>query len=313
MISYKVDANGKPVAIPPVVSPQAAFEAMFLNFTPPVDDAEAKKRDFLLRSRRSVLDLVGGSAEKLIPRLGTADKLRMTQHLEEIRELERRIVAIPPPAGGACRKPASPGADPPIGGPQATDVTSGGGFNTNIGYSGEEERARAFCDLVYMAFACDLSRVGSLMFTMFQSHMNMYPLTGHRCDLHEIGHGGDPTSRGTLGVSKAIAWHVKHFAYLVQRFRDTPEGGGRLIDNSVLVLLHEGGHGLDTSSGKLNSSHSTENMACLIAGRAGGLSPGQHVIATGKHPANVLITAMNAAGVAGNLGEVSGNIPQLLA
>jgi hypothetical protein len=36
------------------------------------------------------------------------------------------------------------------------------------------------------------------------------------------------------------------------------------------------------------------------------------VVATGKHPANVLITAMNAVGVPGNLGEVTGNIPQLL-
>jgi len=312
IISYKADANGKPVAIPPVVSPKAAFDAMFLNFTPPVDDAEAKRREFLLRQRKSVLDMVRGSSEKLIPKLGAADKLRMTQHMEEIRDLERRIVAIPPPAAGACQKPPSPGDDPPIGGPQATDVTSGSGFNINTGYSGEEARARAFCDLIHMAFACDLSRVGSLMFTMFQSHMNMYPVTGHRCDLHEIGHGGDPMSRGTLGVSKAIAWHVKHFAYLVQKFRDTQEGGVRMIDNGVLVLLHEGGHGLDTSSGKVNSSHSTENMACLIAGRAGGLSPGQHVVATGKHPANVLITAMNAVGVPGNLGEVAGNIPQLL-
>src|SRR6185503_18788424 len=173
IISYKADAAGKPVAIPPIVSPKAAFDAMFLNFTPPVDDTEAKKREFLLRQRRSVLDLVGGSAEKLLPKLGTADKLRMTQHMDEIRDLERRIVAIPPPATGACQKPPSPGADPPIGGPQATDTTSGGGFNINVGYSGEEERARAFCDLIYMAFACDLSRVGSLMFTMFQSHMNM--------------------------------------------------------------------------------------------------------------------------------------------
>jgi hypothetical protein len=69
-------------------------------------------------------------------------------------------------------------------------------------------------------------------------------------------------------------------------------------DNSVLLLLHEGGHGLDTSSGKTNSSR---------------LSPGQHVVASGKHPASVLVTAMNAVGAAGNLGEVSGNIPQLLA
>jgi hypothetical protein len=112
-------------------------------------------------------------------------------------------------------------------------------------------------------------------------------------------------------VSKAIAWHVKHFAYLVGKFRDTIEGAGRLIDNSVLLLLHEGGHGLDTSSGKTNSAHSTENMACLIAGRAGGLKPGQHVVAAGKYPAHVVITAMNAVGVPGGLGEVSGAIPEL--
>ena len=54
-------------------------------------------------------------------------------------------------------------------------------------------------------------------------------------------------------------------------------------------------------------------MACLIAGRSGGLAPGRHVVASGKHPANVLITAMNAVGVpAASLGEVNGAIPALL-
>jgi hypothetical protein len=146
---------------------------------------------------------------------------------------------------------------------------------------------------------------------MFQSHLNMYQLTGHKCDLHEIGHGGDPNSKGTLGVSKGIAWHMKHFAYLLGKLRDTSEAGGSLLDNCALVFLHEGGHGLDTATGKANSSHSTENMACLIAGRAGGLKGGQHVVAAGKHPANVLITAMNAVGVSGNLGEVTGAISVL--
>src|SRR5258706_7402872 len=96
-------------------------------------------------------------------------------------------------------------------------------------------------------------------------------------------------------LSKAIAWHMKHFGYLVGKLRDTPEGTGTVLDNTVLTFLHEGGHGLDTSSGKTLSTHSTENMACLIAGRAGGLKPGQHVVATGKHPANVLVSAMRAA------------------
>jgi len=114
-------------------------------------------------------------------------------------------------------------------------------------------------------------------------------------------------------VSKTIAWHMKHFAYLVAKMKATPEGGASLLDSSAIVMLHDGGHGLDPSSGSEDSAHSTENMACLIAGGAGGLKPGQHVVAKDKHPANVLITAMNAVGVpTDTLGEVSGTIPALL-
>ncbi len=55
-------------------------------------------------------------------------------------------------------------------------------------------------------------------------------------------------------------------------------------------------------------------MACLIAGRAGGLRPGPHVVATDRHPANVLISAANAVGVTTNtLGELSGQILALFA
>jgi Protein of unknown function (DUF1552) len=316
ILSYKVNpAGGSPIPMPPVVSPKAAFDALFSNFTPPSSAADQARQDFLLRSRKSVLDLVGGKLQRLAsnPQLGLADQQRLQRHYDEIRALELQISALPPPATATCQRPTDPGVDPPIGGAQGVDTGGTNTYSTNLGYSGEEQRARIFCDLIQMAFACDLSRVGSLMFTMFQSHMNMYPLTGARCDLHEIGHNGDPVQKGTLGVSKGIAWHMKHFGYLVGKLRDTPEGAGHLIDNCAILFLHEGGHGLDTATGKTNSSHSTENMACLIAGRAGGLKPGQHVVATGKHPANVVISAMTAVGLPPQLGEVSGNIAALFA
>jgi hypothetical protein len=314
MISYKKDGTGKIVPIPPTVSPLDAWKALFNNFTPPGGTTVDPAADRLLRARKSVLDLVSGNTERLMPRLGSGDRQRLQRHFDELRDLERRIAAVPPPAamGNACSKPASPGPDSPPGGAQGVDAGGNNTYTTNLGYSGEEERARIFCDLIHMALACDLSRVASLQFTMFQSHMNMYPLTGHRCDCHEVGHGGDVMKKGTLAVSQVIAWHMKHFAYLVGKLRDTPEGAGRLIDNTALVMLHEGGHGLDTATAKQNSSHSTENMAALIAGRAGGLKPGKHVVAAGKHPANVLISAMGAAGAGnGTLGEVTGNLPEL--
>jgi hypothetical protein len=52
-------------------------------------------------------------------------------------------------------------------------------------------------------------------------------------------------------------------------------------------------------------------MACLVAGGAGGLVRGHHVVANGLHPVNVLISAMHAVGVEQNLGEVNGIVPGL--
>jgi hypothetical protein len=317
MISYKAGAtaSAKPVPIVPVVSPHDAFNALFSNFTPPATTADQMRQDFLLRSRKSVLDLVGGKLQKLAAnaQLGKADQMRLQQHGDEIRTLENQISALPPAMTATCGKPMDPGPDSTPGGPQGVDSGGTSTYGTNLGYSDEETRARVFCDLVHMALTCDLSRVVSLQFTMFQSHMNVFALCGARCDLHELGHNGDPVIRGTLAVSKMIAWHMKHFGYLIGKLRDTPEGGGKLIDNVAALMLHEGGHGLDTATGFMNSTHSTENMACLIAGRAGGLKPGQHVAATGKHPANVVISAMKAVGLPETLGEVSGAIPALFA
>lgn len=307
IISYKTDAGGNLIAVPATVSPKAAFDALFTSFTPP-DPAEAAKRAFLLRQRKSVLDLVDVKTAKLLDRLGTADRARMQRHLDEVRDLERRVSAIPPDLGGACQLIADPGVDPPIGGDQ---ISNGGdpNFDVNAGYSNEDQRAQVFCDLIHLAMVCDLTRVASLQFTMAQSHMNMHALTGYSYDLHEIGHSG----LGTVGMSNAIAWHMKHFGYLVAKFRDTPEDVGTMLDNMAIVMLHEGGHGYDPSSGNQYSSHCTENMACLIAGRAGNLKYGQHVKTSGGQPAQVLATAMNAVGVpTTGLGEVSGTLPELV-
>ena len=53
-------------------------------------------------------------------------------------------------------------------------------------------------------------------------------------------------------------------------------------------------------------------MVLLVGGRAGGLMPGRHIAADSAHPGQVLISAMQAAGYAGDtLGEVNGNFPAL--
>jgi hypothetical protein len=308
-ISWKDDGSGGLTAVDPIVSPKLAFDSLFANFTDQNASQEAlAQAEFELRRRKSVVDLVRARAEALIPKLGTRDKQRMEQHFDEIRALETKLAAIPPVAQGACQKPGDPGEDPPIGGSIIEYEGEGQGYSTTAGYSDEDKRAEVLCDLVRMAFACDLARVAAIQMTMWKCYMNMFQIAGWQSDMHELTHGAGPLE----SVSDSVKWHVKHLARLTQLLRDTKEvDGSTLLDHSALVMTFEGGHGYDPEGGDYGA-HSTENMCVLIAGHAGGLAGGRHVQATDKHPVHVVNTAMNAVGVPGNLGEVSGNIPELL-
>jgi hypothetical protein len=311
-MSYQANpAGGAPLGIQPVVSPQAAFNSLFSGITTGLTPDQIARKNLLLRGKVSVLDLVGGETQRLVPKLGVADQLRISRHLDEIRELERRISAMPPAVAGSCQKPTDPGMDPPVG---ADDTDTNNDqrleFPGTAGTSNEDLRARVFCDLITMAFACDQSRVASLMLTEFASAMNVQPFAGFAADVHFVSHGRDGLG-GTVELNgKVVSWHVKQFAYLVSRLKATPDGAGTLLDNSALVYVCEGGWGTDATGGT-PGSHSTENMGALIAGRAGGLKPGKHVAGAGRHPGQVIASAMNAVGVPGNLGEVQGNIPEL--
>jgi hypothetical protein len=173
-------------------------------------------------------------------------------------------------------------------------------------------------DLLHMALVCDLTRSFTLQITVFQSHMNALPISTEMglpilADLHEVGHNGDVDNKGQLAVSTCLAWHVSHYAYLLDKMKNSPEGEGNLLDNSAVFFMPEAGHGRQLNDGvSENQTHSVEQMVLLLAGRAGGLLPGRHYDATGQHPVNALITGMQATGYQGDaLGEVSGAIPEL--
>ena len=318
-ISYGPE-GGRNARIEAQASPQVAYRSLFQGFVPEGDD-DAARFDFELRARRSVLDLVLEKRAQLVNNVGRADQERLERHFDEIRDLENRINALPPVSGANCFVPADPGDDPPIGGDH--EGGGSGSVTPGSGYSDEHTRSRVFADLIHMAFVCDLTRAASLQITAFQSHMNARPIADGLGtlagttrparwasvggDLHEVGHNGDPNTRGQIPSAGLLQWHISHYAYLIDKLRNTPEGGGNVLDNSVIIFTPEAGHGLQLNDGtSQNQTHSVENMVMLMAGRAGGLNPGEHVNGNRAHPATVLISAMQAAGYQGNtLGDVS--------
>jgi hypothetical protein len=309
-ISYKGDRD----PVEAQTSPLIVYRSLFDGFTP-MGDAEQARHDFETRARRSVLSLITAKRDAILGKVGAADRQRLERHFDEIRDLESRIASMPT-TGGSCQRPGEPPADP------ATGMDNAGSGSdtiaTNTGYSDEHTRARLLADLIHMAFVCDLTRVATLQVTVFQSHMNVFPITEMlgtpvRADLHECGHNGDAQNRGQIPVSICLQWHVSHYAYLLDKLKKTPEGAGTVLDNSAVVFMPEAGHGVQLNDGMaVNQTHSVEKMVLLVAGRAGGLAPGRHIAATGTHPGKVLVSAMQAVGHTGDtLGEVTGNVPEL--
>src|SRR5262249_8715521 len=151
-----------------------------------------------------------------------------------------------------------------------------------------------------------------------QSMMNAGPIipSGRNFDLHAMGHG-----QGDMGdCADIMAWHVRHFARLASKLRDTYEvDGSRVLDHTAMFMAFEGGNGpYDGNDGAaVTTVHSVENMAVIVAGGAGGLKCGQHIhFNNNRHPGQVILTMMNAVGCPGPLGEVSeanglGPIPEL--
>ncbi|QQR91361.1 MAG: DUF1552 domain-containing protein [Myxococcales bacterium] len=302
VMSYGKAPDGSIARIDPIASPRVAYDSLFTGFIPD-DPALAAERQARLAMDQSVIDLVSAQGNRLMANLGTDDRQRMEQHFDEIRALENRLKDIPD-ITESCYQLDDPGQDDPI---ETYTRVNGDGETLAMGYANEEGRAEVMVDLIRMAFACDMTRVGSLMFTHMQSYLHCGELFGANNDMHELGHSG-----GTLAQhDQVIDWHVKHFTRLVSTFKDTPDVEGSLLDNSALVLVFEGGHGYDPEADAERSSHSTENMAALVAGHAGGMRQGRHIDGAQRHASAPIVSAMNAVGVTGGLHEVQTRIDEL--
>jgi hypothetical protein len=291
--------DGELSAVEAVFSPRQAYESLVLDASNP-DALQAQL--LMLHGRRSVLDLVSDSAQRLMQQVGRSDRHRLEQHYDHIRTLEANLQELESSVG-ECTAFRHPGDDPAFG-----EVNTEGVETETNKWSNEELRARLFTEIIRMAFACDLSRVVSFQLTFLKCYMNMYPISGQMIDMHGCTHNGAAVA------ADAIGWVVSQFSRLTARLRETIDFDGQsVLDNSALVLALEGGVGEDPETQLSSNAHSTENMSMLIAGRAGGLRAGSHIpLANEPHPARVVLSAMQACGYASDeFGEVSGSLPEL--
>jgi hypothetical protein len=252
---------------PPETSPRALFNRLFgEGFRMPGEMTVADPRVGL---RRSVLDAVGGQATDLRNRLGMADRVRLDQHLEGVRGLERQIARLEenPPNLAACRRPEMPAEEfPDVDGRRPMSAIS-----------------RAMSDLMAMALACDQTRV---FFNMYSQSVNNTLFPGAPAGHHQLTH--DEPGEQPM-VDAIVRLMMGDLAYFLTALRNVQEGDGNLLQHSIVLAT------TDCSYGK---SHSIDDYPLILAGSGGGsIATGRHIAARGENSSKVMLSVLRAMGV----------------
>ena len=257
--------------------PRALFERMFGMAVSTEPDARLAR----LRRDRSILDSVSDKAAALELRLAPGDRVKLTEYLDAVRDVERRIQMAEAQSGREM-----PVVEQPPGIPN--DFAA---------------HAKLMFDLLALAYQTDLTRVATFMIGREVSS-RPYPEIGISDSHHPLSHHeNDPVKIDDLG--QVNRYHVEQFAHLVDRLASTPDGDGSLLDQSLLVY----GAGISDSN-----THFHDNLPmALIGGRAAGLRGGRHIRYPDETPVtNLWMTLLDRMGVpAERLGDSTGRVKQL--
>ena len=251
--------------LPMIRDPRVVFDRLFSVLSVGTTQAERAAR---LAEDRSILDSVLSSVARLQNRLGPGDRVRLADYLEQVREIERRIQIVERRnrSGELRELPASP-----VGVPDSFS-----------------EHVKLMFDLQLLAFASDVTRVFAFKLGRDASNRS-YPESGFKGTFHDTSHHGGREDK-ILNFATLNTFHVGLIAWFLERLKNTPDGGGTMLDHTLLM------YGSPMGDSNL---HNHKRVPFFIAGRAGGaLKGGRHLKAANGTPlANVMLGALHALGL----------------
>lgn len=266
--------------VPPEINPRAVFERLFGDgeTTDPVARAEQARQD------RSILDFVREDAARLGVQLGSSDRRKLTQYLDAVREIERRIQKIEEQSASSGN--VVPSIDAPAGIPPTF-----------------EEHIELMFDLMTIAFQTDQTRVITLMIGR-EGGNRTYRSVGVPDAHHGLSHHfNDPAKIDRL--QKIDQHHVEMFSKFLRKMKETPDGDGTLLDHSAIV------YGSSLSDG---NRHEHLDLPAIVAGGANGrIHGGRHIrYKKGTPMTNLFLTMLDMGGVRPEkIGDSTGQIEHL--
>jgi hypothetical protein len=232
--------------LPMEINPRTLFERLFGRA------GTAAQRLAALQTDRSILDSIRDDVKQLQTGLGTRDRTRLSEYLDNVREIEERIQRAEKQSASSVTVPEAP-----VGVP---DVFS--------------EHMMLMFDLLAVAWQADSTRVFSYMLNRDVSQ-RVYPEIDISEPHHAMSHHGkDP--KKLEGLVKLNTWQINLFSKFVERLSNTQDGDGSLLDHSVILW----GSGMSESD-----LHYRIDVPTLLVGRGAGLYKGnRHQVASKETP-----------------------------
>jgi hypothetical protein len=252
-------------------NPRVVFERLF------GEGGSAAQRVARMSEDRSILDAVTEDIARLEKSLGPADRNRVGQYLDAVREIERRLER----AESQNSESTLPAVlDRPVGIPEKFD-----------------DHAKLMYDLQALAFQADITRVFTFLIGREQTNQ-AYPEIGVPDPHHAMSHHGHNPEK-LEKYAKIGAYHVSLLAYFLDKLRSTPDGDGNVLDHSMIL------YGSGISDG---DQHSHVDLPLVLVGGGTGVKQGRVL----KYPpytpmANLFIAMLDKLGIpAETLGDSTG-------
>ncbi len=255
-------------------NPRNVFNRMFGSGATPEERVAQRQLN------RSVLDSVTDEIAGLQRQIGPGDRVRLTEYLDAVREIERRIQRTEE------RSETMPDVDQPLGVPDTT-----------------AEHCKLMYDLQVLAYQADVTRVVTFQLGREVSQRT-FPEIGVPDPHHSMSHHLNDSAR-LEKVAKIDTFFVQLFAYYLEKLRSTPDGDGSLLDHVMLM------YGAGISNGNL---HIHTSLPLVVAGGGGGrLAGGRHLAYPAKTPhANLLVSLLHKVGVpVEKIGDSTGQLDGL--
>ena len=240
-------------SLPQEGNPRAVFQKLFGH-----GDTEQERAD-ILRETGSILDRVKRQATRLQAGLGVRDRVIVSDYLDSVREIERRVQMASQQDMSRLEIP-----DAPVGTPN--DLT---------------EHFKLMFDLMGLAFQADLTRVITFSLDR-EASMRTYTNLGISEGFHPLSHHGNQAQKMERLV-QIQRYHTEVLARFIDRLSKAKEGDGTVLDHSTILF----------GSNMSNSDrHNNDPLPAALLGHANGrIKGGQHL----KYPqdsrfADLLVT-----------------------